>query len=524
MLTPGFLYITGALLLLLPINNKIKYIISFLITAGALIVTFYLIPGNSLQLDFLKLTLIPIKVDSISKLTGLIFAFAGLAAVIYSINICSLPNLRLIFVFIGSALTVVFSGDLFTLYVFWELMTISSSFLIIMASDFTKKTGYYYFLMHVAGSLSLLWGIFLQYSATGSLSLNAIEAGTPFFLIAIAVKLAFVGFHTWMPLVYSKAPFYVAVVLSIYTTKVGVYVMARLVSGINILAYAGLISALFGIVMALRQNQVLKLLSYSIIIQVGYMIIGISIGTAAGISGAMFHLVNHILYKTVLFMAVGVVIYTTGKDDFENLGIMRSKLPVTSIATLVAFLGIAGVPFFNGYMSKSLIKDALHEPLLKWGLDLMSFGTSLLFLKFIYYAFFKNSTMNLAKKPTISMQLGMGFLTVMMILIGIHPYLLENLTNMHVDFNYFEMKHILSGMQPFLWSILIFILFKKYVVKKYDRLLYYDMYRKMATLFVATGYQLSNYHDGKLNKYLLWATTTLIILLFLLMFNSHLLL
>lgn len=399
MITPGFLYITGALLLFLPLNDKLKYFISFLITAGALIVTFYLIPGDSLQMDFLDYTLIPFRVDSISKLTGLIFAFGGLAAVVYSINICSLSNLRLIFVFIGSALTAVFSGDLFTLYVFWELMTISSSFLIIMTSNLTNKTGYYYFLMHVAGGLSLLWGIFLQYSATGSLSLNAIEAGIPFFIIAIAIKLAFVGFHTWMPLAYSKAPFYVAVVLSIYTTKVGVYVMSRLLSGINILAYAGLISALFGIVMALRQNQVRKFLSYSIVIQVGYMIIGISIGTAAGISGAMFHLINHILYKTVLFMAVGVVIYTTGKDNFENLGIMRSKLPVTSIATLVAFMGIAGVPFFNGYMSKTIIKEALHDPLLNWGLNLMSFGTSLMFLKFIYYAFFKNSNINLDKKP-----------------------------------------------------------------------------------------------------------------------------
>ncbi|MDL4842459.1 proton-conducting transporter transmembrane domain-containing protein [Aquibacillus rhizosphaerae] len=518
MITPGFLYLTGALLLFLPLHERIKYIISFLITTGALIVTFYLIPGYSLQLDFLNYTLVPFKVDSISKLTGLIFAVAGLAAVSYSVNICSLPNLRLIFVFIGSALTVVFSGDLFTLYIFWELMTISSSFLIIMASDFTKKTGYYYFLMHVAGSLSLLWGIFLQYSATGSLSLNAMEAGIPFVLIAIAVKLAFVGFHTWMPLTYSKAPFYVAVVLSIYTTKVGVYVMARLASGINILAYAGLISALFGIVMALRQNQVRKLLSYSIITQVGYMIIGISIGTFEGTSGAMFHLVNHILYKTVLFMAVGVVIYTTGKDEFDNLGIMRKKLPLTSIATLVAIMGISGVPFFNGYMSKTIIKDALHEPLLKLGLDLMSFGTSLMFLKLIYYAFIKNSSMNLVKKPTISMQLGMGLLTVMMLLIGIHPYLLENLTNIHVDINYFDKKHMISGIKPFLWSIAIFILFNKYVVKNYERLLYFDIYRKMGKLFVTTGYVLSNYHDGKLNKYLLWATTTLITLLLLLMF------
>ncbi|MBM7571713.1 proton-conducting transporter membrane subunit [Aquibacillus albus] len=518
MITPGFLYITGAILLLLPVNDRIKYIISFLITAGALIVTFYLIPGYSFQLDFLKFTLVPVKVDNASKLTGLIFAVGGLAAVIYSIKLCSRFILSLIFVFIGSALTVVFSGDLFTLYVFWELMTISSSFIIIMASDVTKKTGYYYCLMQVAGGLSVLWGTFLQYSATGNLSLNAIEAGIPFFMLAVAIKLAFVGFHTWLPLAYSKAPFYVTVVLSIYTTKVGVYIMSILLSGINILAYAGLISALFGMVMALRQNHALKLLSYSIIIQVGYMIIGISIGTEKGIAGAIFHLVNHILYKTVLFMAVGVVIYTTGKDTLENLGIMGRKIPVTSIATLVAFLGIAGVPFFNGYMSKSLIKEAVQEPLLTWGLNLMSFGTSLIFLKFIYYAFFKNSNVNLTKKPAISMQLGLGFLTVLMLLIGIHPYLLENLMNTDLGIHYFDKKHMLSGIQPFLWSIPVFLLLKKYVVKNYVRLLYFDMYRKMAKILVTTGYQLSNYHDGKLHKYLLWATSTLIILLVLLMF------
>ncbi|MFE8700857.1 proton-conducting transporter membrane subunit [Cytobacillus sp. FJAT-54145] len=519
MLTPGLLYFTGAILLLLPVHDRLKYILSFVVTAGALILTYFLLPGSSFQLDFLTLTLVPFKVDPISKLTGLIFAFAGLAAVIYSISVCSRIHLSLIFVFIGSALSVVFSGDLFTLYVFWDLMTISSAFLILLASDVTMKTGYYYFLIHVAGSLSLLWGLFLQYSATGSLSLNAIEeASIPFFMIAIAIKLAFIGFHTWMPLAYSKAPFYVAVVLSIYTTKVGVYVMSRLLSEMHILAYAGLISALFGIVMALRESQVRKFLSYSIIIQVGYMIMGISVGTAEGIAGAIFHLVNHILYKTVLFMAVGVVIYTTGKDHFESLGIMRKKLPVTSIATWVAFLGIAGVPFFNGYMSKTIIKDALHDPVLTWGLNLMSFGTSLMFLKFIYYAFFKNSNVSLEKKPAIGMQLGLGILTVMMLLVGVHPSLLESLTNMHVDIHYFETKHLLSGMKPFLLSILTFILLKKYLVKNDERHPYEDVYRKIAKRFVATGHKLSTYHDGRLTRYLLWAMTTLIILLSLLVF------
>ncbi|PRX32630.1 multisubunit sodium/proton antiporter MrpD subunit [Orenia metallireducens] len=516
MITPGFLYLAGALFLFLAINNKIKYIISFLITTGALIITFYLTPGYSLEINFLNYTLIPFRVDDISKLTGLIFTLSGLAAVFYSINISSRSNLQLIFLFIGSSLTVVFTGDLFILYIFWELMEISSSFLIITVSDLTKKTGYYFFLMQAVGGLSLLWGVFLNHSATGSLSLNAIEAGIPFFMIAVGIKLAFIGLHTWMPQTYSKVPFYVTVVLSIYTTKVGVYVMYRLLSGINILAYAGLISALFGIVMALRQNQVRKLLSYSIITQVGYMIIGISIGSAAGITGAFFHLINHILYKTVLFMVAGVVIYTTGKENLEDLGILGSKLPITSLATLVAFMAISGVPFFNGYMSKTIIKEALQEPVLIWGLNLMSFGTSLMFLKFIYYAFFQNSNINLNRKPTISMQLGLGFLTIIMLLIGINPFLLENLTNIDVDINYFDIKLMLSGIQPFLWSVIVFILLKKYLVKEYRRFIYYDIYREMAKIFVKIGYKLSIYHNGKLSKYLLWATTTLIILLSLL--------
>jgi len=518
MISPGFLYLTGALLLFLAINDRIKYTISFLITSGALIITFYLTPGYNIQMNFLTYTLTPFRVDSISKLTGLIFAAAGLAAVIYSISVCSRGNLQLIFLFIGSALTVVFSGDLFTLYVFWELVAMSSSFILIMASDLTKKTGYYYFLMQVVGSLSLLWGIFLQYSATGNLSLNTIEAGIPFFMIAVGIKMAFVALHTWMPLAYSKAPFYISVVLSIYTTKVGVYVMYRLISGINILAYAGVISAFFGIVMGLRQNVVRKLLSYSIITQVGYMIIGISTGTTLGISGAIFHLVNHILYKTVLFMAVGIVIYTTGEDTFENLGVMGRKLPLTSIATLVACMSIAGVPFFNGYMSKTIIKEALQEPLLIWCVNIMTLGASLMFLKFIYYAFFIKSNINLHKKPAITMQLGLGFLTIIMIFIGINPFLLEKIINIDLDINYFHIKHVISGIQPFLMSIPIFILLKKYLVKRYDRILYYDTYREMGKIFETTGYGLSNYHDGKLNKYLLWATNTLIILLLLLMF------
>ncbi len=516
MITPGFLYLSGALLLFLAINNKVKYIISFLVTVAALIITFYLSPAYRLEINYLDYTLIPFSVDYISRLMGLIFTLSGLAAVFYSINISSRISLQLIFLFIGSALTIVFAGDLFTLYVFWELMTISSSFLIITVNNFTKKTGYYFFLMQMLGSLSLLWGIFLNYSATGSLSLNTIEVGIPFFIIAVGIKMAFVGLHTWMPQTYSRVPFFVTVVLSIYTTKVGVYVMYRLLSGIRILAYAGLISALFGIVMALRQNRVRKFLSYSIITQVGFMIIGLSVGSAVGIAGAFFHLFNHILYKTVLFMAAGVVIYTTGNDNFKNLGIMRDKLPVTSVATLLAFMAIAGIPFFNGYMSKTIIKEALQEPVLTWGLNLMSFGTSLIFLKFIYYVFFYNSNIKLKNKPTISMQTGLGFLTVIMILVGINPFFLENLTKIDVDINYFDIKLILSGIQPFFWSIPVFILLNKYLVKKHDRLIYFDIYRIIAKTFVKMGSKLSIYHNGKLNRYLIWAATTLIILLLLL--------
>ncbi|MFW6264975.1 MAG: proton-conducting transporter membrane subunit [Bacillota bacterium] len=517
MITPGFLYLTAALLLFLAVNDKVKYMISLLIPTAALIITLYLSPDYRLQINFLKYTLIPLSVDDISRLMGLIFTLSGLAAVFYLINISSRKSLQLIFLFIGSALSVVFAGDLFSLYVFWELMTISSSFLIITTSNFTKKTGYYFFLMQLVGSLSLLWGIFLNYSAIGSLHLDVIEAGVPFFMIAVGIKMAFVGLHTWMPQTYSRVPFYIAVVLSIYTTKVGVYVMYRLLPGISILAYAGLVSALFGIIMALRQNQVRKLLSYSIITQVGYMIIGLSLGSAAGIAGAFFHVVNHILYKTVLFMVAGVVIYTTGNDKLENMGVLGRKLPFTSVATLVAFMAIAGVPFFNGYMSKIIIKEATQEPVLSWGLKLMSFGTSLMFLKFIYYAFFQSSDIQLKKKTPLSMQIGLAILTVVMVLIGINPFFLENLTNINVDIDYFDVKLILSGVQPFLWSIPVFILLKKYIVRKYGNFKDYDIYQKMGKTFVKLGSKLSIYHNGKLNRYLIWAATALIVLLMILL-------
>ncbi|MFP4662005.1 MAG: hypothetical protein ACLFPF_07440, partial [Halanaerobiales bacterium] len=128
-----------------------------------------------------------------------------------------------------------------------------------------------------------------------------------------------------------------------------------------------------------------------------------------------------------------------------------------------------------------------------------------------------NSDIRLEKKPTISMQTSLGFLTLIMVLTGTSPYFIEKLTKIDLNINYFDIELILRGIQPFLWSIPVFILFKKYLTKKYYIPVKYDVYRKIAKAFVKMGSELSSYHDGKLNRYLLWAATTLILLLILLL-------
>ena len=513
-LNPGFIYLissVGLFFLKEKYNKFLALITSFLVLG----MVYNLEMGQKLILPFLDFELVLLSVDEVSRVIGLVFAFFALASFIYSIKFTTKKQYCLLSIYIGSSLSLVFVADLFSFYVFWELMTIASYFLILDKDlVLTKKTSMYYFLLHMTGAVVLLFGIMLQYVNSGSILLTTVEHGIPFFVIAVAIKMAFVGFHTWLPRSYSEVPFIISVALSAYTTKVGAYGLYRLLEG-HYLAYAGLISALFGAVLALKQKNLRKLLSYQIMAQVGFVLVAIGVATSLGAIGGIAHLFNHVLYKGLLFMVVGVIIYTTGKEDLFELKGLAKKLPVTTIFMLIASLSSAGLPLFGGYISKKIIMEGVNSSILVWGLYLVGIATSLVFLKVIYFVFFRDGNLELKNRPSFSMQLGMGLVATLIIIIGVRPQLIETLFAVNLEVAYFDLVSLWEGIQPVLIAVLIFK-FIPFIIDSKEVIEVKDIYPVFGQGFKYLGVKLSDLHTGKLNRYFYWLMTTLLVVWFIL--------
>jgi multicomponent Na+:H+ antiporter subunit D len=310
-----------------------------------------------------------------------------------------------------------------------------------------------YILFHLFGGCALLAGIIINYMSTGSLTMVPGESGIGYFfvesgigyfllLIGIGVNTAFILLHTWLPDSYPKATIAGAVFMCVFTTKTGVYALARTFPGaeafifgneVPFVAYIGGVMCVYGVVFALLQNDVRKLLSYHIISQVGYMVAGVGIGTYIGINGGIAHVFNHILYKALLFMCMGSVIYATGRNNLTELGGLAKKMPITMITCVIAAFSISGVPGFNGYVSKGMVIEAAHEAalsgitgmgILELALILGSIGTFLSFLKLTYFTFFKKNGEIKAKEAPLPMLIAMSVTAFLCVAFGVYPKLL----------------------------------------------------------------------------------------------------
>ena len=371
--------------------------------------------GAHLVTEFLGFDAVLFNVDPFSRLMGLIFAITGIVAVLYSYA-SEAEGLQTAFAFsyLASSVGAVFAGDWLTLIFFWELMAVTSTLLVWHYRGKAVRAGYRYAIFHGIGGTLLMAAILQTYvvkgtflfasvSVPGAPEAAGIAAGLPAALaaIGIGVNVGFIGLHTWLPDTYPRPHIAASVFLCVFTTKTGVYGMYRAFpDGHVAIAYMGGAMAVVGATYALFQNDMRRLLSYHIQSQVGYMIAGVGIGGALAHSGAFAHVFNHILYKGLLFMTAGVVIYRTGEESLKKLGGLAREMPITAGAFSVAALSIAGFPGFNGFVSKGIVISASHYafgkgPLpigefhtLEWLLLLGGVGTFMSFIKFGYYAFF----------------------------------------------------------------------------------------------------------------------------------------
>ncbi len=356
--------------------------------------------GVLLEATFIGLPVEPLAVDGVTKTAGLIFGAIGVGAVLYAMRTSADHRLAsFVLFYVSASFGAVLAADWLSLIVWWELMAIFSTLAVWHHGGRAVRAGFRYAVLHGIGGTLLMLAIVTQYAATGSFLMEGgFISGVPAVLamVGIGVNVGFVGLHAWLPDTYPSPHIAASVFLSVYTTKVGVVTMLRAFpEGHAWLVFMGAAMSLFGVTMALFQDDMRRLLSYHIQSQVGYMIAGIGIASALAQSGAIAHLFNNIVYKTLLFMIAGVVIYRTGHEKLSNIGGLSRAMPVTAGAFLIAALSIAGFPGFNGFVSKGMVTDAaaydLGSSLVFWMLVIAGVGTFMSFIKFGYYAFYRDA-------------------------------------------------------------------------------------------------------------------------------------
>ena len=517
LINPGFILILTGILSIFIKNSRKRFIFSMAGLVTSLFILLGLPEGERLlTFVFLDFEIILLEVDAISRNIALVFVIFGAGAFIYSYNLCGKKEFPLINFYLGFSFMILFVGDFISFFVAWEIITISAFFLVYDINDAVRQhTAQYYILMHVFGGLMLLWGIVLHVTESGSILLTVPERGLIFFLISIGVKLAYVGVHTWLPRTYSNIPYHISVILSAFTSKIGVYGLYRLIEMDNMLiAYFGVFNAILGVILAMTHSDIRKILSYHIVSQIGYMIIGIGIGNELGIVGGSFHIINHILYKGLLFVMAGTVIYSFGYENLEDLGGLWKKIPITFVTSLIAALSIAGFPFFNGYLSKTMIKHSTDNQIIYYGMMIAGIGTALSFIKIMYFGFIrKGNNPKMKKKPLFSMRFSMVFIAGIMMVIALLPEQMESLFNISTGINYFSAYEVWNGVQPILIGLALFPILQKTIEPHPEQPIEPDFYCDICNSFIEFDNKVSKIHTGDMVRYVSWVLFALVLLL-----------
>ncbi len=479
---PALVMLAGAAVLpLVPARARRGWLL--LVPVLAFVRTLGLEPGTYGEVRFLDWTLTFGRVDRLSLVFGYIMTLMAVLATLYGLHVRRVGEHVAAWVYVGGSLGAIYAGDWLTLFGFWELMALSSVFLIwYRGRPESLGAGYRYLLVHMAGGVALLAGIVLQYHATRDLAfvaldVNAPTAATYLVMLGFILNAAVPPLHAWLPDAYGEATFNGSVFLCAFTTKTAVYALARGLPGLDLLVPLGVIMAVYGVVYAVLENDSRRLLAYHIVSQVGYMVAGVGLAdpdTPVGqlaLNGACAHAFAHILYKGLLFMGTGAVLHMTGESRFTRLGGLYPKMPWTFLFTLIGGLSISAFPLFSGFISKSMIVAASFEDHRLWagfGLMLASAGTFLhTGLKVPYFIWFGENhcapaVWERARDPGWNMNLAMLLTAILCVFIGCYtPYLYAMLPYQPVTYQPYTSYHVAETLQVLLFTALGFYVFLK---------------------------------------------------------------
>lgn len=460
----AFLFFGAAIILLaLPQGRaRASWLLIAPIIAGLQVWT--LPAGIFAQQEFFGFTLDLMRVDKLSRVFALIFTIAAFLGNLYAWHIRDTVQQVAALVYAGSAIGAVFAGDLITLFFYWEGTAIASVFLIwARRTEGAFNTGMRYLVIQIGSGVVLLAGVALLYRETGSIEFGAItlgSLGTWLIFLSFGVKAAFPLLHNWLQDSYSAATVTGTVILSAFTTKLAIYALARGFAGTEILIYIGAIMTLFPIFFAVIENDLRRVLAYSLNNQLGFMVVGIGVGTELALNGTAAHAFAHILYKSLLFMSIGAVLFRTGTSKGSELGGLYRTMPLTMIFCVVGAAAISAFPLFSGFVSKSLILSAsAHEGhYIVWAILL--FASAGVFhhsgIKIPYFAFFAHDSGLRPKEAPRHMLLAMGFAAALSIAIGVFPSSLYALLPYDVEYVPYTTTHIITQLQLLMFSALAF--------------------------------------------------------------------
>lgn len=425
---PGLLLILGAWALPF-LKGWGKRFAMLLLPALALVICLRMTPGIHGEVNFLGLDLVFGRVDKLSLVFSYVFSIMAFLGMVYALHLKDDAQHVTALVYAGAALGVTFAGDLLSLYVFWELMAISSPLLVwLHRKPAAAHAGFRYLLVHIFGGLLLLAGILIHWHQAGSIAFDNMEsfkftAGWALILIAFLLNAAVPPLGAWLPDAYPEATVTGAVFMTAFTTKSAVYTLIRGFPGTEVLVWLGAAMAVYGVVYAVLENDARRLLAYHIISQVGYMVCGVGIGTELALNGATSHAFSHIIYKALLFMGAGAVLQTTGLRKLSDMGGLYKTMPITLSLYMIGAFAISAVPLFSGFVSKSMVVSSAgydERAAIFLILTLASAGTFLhTGLKLPYYMFFGKNSEVRGQEPPVNMLVAMGLAAIACLLIGI---------------------------------------------------------------------------------------------------------
>jgi multicomponent Na+:H+ antiporter subunit D len=462
-LPPFIVFFAGALLLALS-PARARPWITLAIPLAGMVNMAMLADGAQHSIELFGLAVTPLRVDTLSVLFGWLFHIAAFLGALFALHDRDLMQQSASTVYAGSALGAVFAGDLLSLFVFWELLAISSVFLIwARRTPRAYAAGMRYVIYQVLSGVILMAGALMYLNDTGSIEFSRMRldsAATAMIFVAFGIKSAFPLLHTWLTDAYPEATPAGTVFLSAFTTKVAVYALARGFPGTEMLVYIGAVMTCFPIFYAVIENDLRRVLGYSMINQIGFMVCGVGIGTELSLNGAVSHAFNDVIFKGLLMMSMGAVLYRTGKINGSDLGGLYKSMPKTTTFCIIGAASISAFPLFSGFVSKSMVMTAALDEgyWIVW--VMLLFASAGVFhhagIKIPFFAFFSHDSGIRVQEAPANMLAAMGLAAVLCVFIGAYPWLLYSMLPYSTGYNPYDATHVLAQMQLLFFSALAF--------------------------------------------------------------------